>query len=75
MDETGTLIEQTAKRLPRWLGPLLIATALVLGYGAAERGYDSYRSGSIVSGLAATGFVLFAIFNLGVGLRLVRRPA
>jgi hypothetical protein len=75
MDEAGTLIERTATRLPRWLGPLLIATALVLGYGAAERGYETYRSGSTVRGLAATGFALFAIFNLGVGLRLIRRPA
>jgi hypothetical protein len=75
MDERRSLIEQTATSLPRWLGPLLNSTSLVLGYGAAERGYASYRSGSIFGGLPSIGFMLFAIFNLGVGLRLIRRSA
>ena len=73
MNETESLVKQVASRLPRWLAPLLVLSGLVLAYGAAERGYEFYQTGSIMKALAAPGFGLLAVFNLVVAFRLMRR--
>ena len=58
---------------PRWFWPILVGSALVLGYGAAERAVDWSESGSSVRGLAAVGYAALAVFNLAAAVQLFRR--
>lgn len=73
MNEQDTLVNSTAAQLPKWAGPLLLVSALALGYGAFERGYEWSQTGGIVRGFSSVGFAMLALFNITVALRLIRR--
>jgi len=73
MDDRDSLAAATAARLPAWLWPLLVLSALGFGYGAAERLYEFSQTGGAMRGLSSVGFAMMAVFNIAVALRLIRR--